>query len=97
MRGLARISFARGALLLPMRNPYDHDVLCEHVDAYARQHGGGECGSGAEAVESLVPERAAPSRVVRQLRTCPRRPRPRVEWSRSLRTLRCDQSMTGPR
>lgn len=39
MKGVARISFHGGALFMPLRTPYDREVLFEHVDLYARRHG----------------------------------------------------------
>jgi len=31
MRGVAHISFAGGGVFLPARNPYDREILAEHV------------------------------------------------------------------
>ena len=39
MKGVARISFQGGALLIPARTQYDHEVVFEHVETYARRHG----------------------------------------------------------
>lgn len=39
MRGIAKISFHGGALFMPMRTPYDRELLFEQVDLYARRHG----------------------------------------------------------
>jgi hypothetical protein len=39
MKGVARISFQGGALLVPARTQYDHEVVFEHVETYARRHG----------------------------------------------------------
>ena len=39
MKGVARISFHGGALLVPARTRYDHEVIFEHVESYARRHG----------------------------------------------------------
>jgi len=39
MKGVARISFQGGALLVPARTRYDHEVVFEHVETYARRHG----------------------------------------------------------
>lgn len=39
MKGVARISFHGGALLMPARTRYDQEVVFEHVETYARRHG----------------------------------------------------------
>jgi hypothetical protein len=39
MKGVARISFPGGALLMPARTRYDHELLFEHATSYARRHG----------------------------------------------------------
>ena len=39
MKGVARISFHGGALLVPARTRYDQEVVFEHVESYARRHG----------------------------------------------------------
>lgn len=39
MKGVARISFHGGALFLPVKTPYDREVLFEHLDLYAKRHG----------------------------------------------------------
>ena len=39
MKGVARISFHGGALLVPARTRYDHEIAFEHVTTYARRHG----------------------------------------------------------
>ncbi|HUI26824.1 MAG TPA: hypothetical protein VL403_12140 [Candidatus Kryptonia bacterium] len=39
MKGVARISFHGGALLVPARTRYDHQLIFEHVESYARRHG----------------------------------------------------------
>jgi len=39
VKGVARISFQGGALFVPVKTPYDREVLFEHVDLYAKRHG----------------------------------------------------------
>jgi hypothetical protein len=39
MKGVARISFQGGALFVPVKTPYDREVLFEHLDLYAKRHG----------------------------------------------------------
>jgi hypothetical protein len=39
VKGVARISFQGGALFLPVKTPYDREVLFEHLDLYAKRHG----------------------------------------------------------
>ena len=39
MKGVARISFQGGGLFLPVKTPYEREVLFEHVDRYAKRHG----------------------------------------------------------
>jgi hypothetical protein len=39
MKGVARISFQGGALLVPARTRYDHEIAFEHATSYARRHG----------------------------------------------------------
>ncbi|MBI4517400.1 MAG: hypothetical protein HY699_16475 [Deltaproteobacteria bacterium] len=39
MKGVARISFHGGAILVPARTHYDHEVVFEYAEAYARRHG----------------------------------------------------------
>jgi hypothetical protein len=39
MKGVARISFHGGALFVPVKTPYDREVLFEHLDLYAKRHG----------------------------------------------------------
>ncbi len=39
MKGVARISFQGGALLVPARTQYDHEVAFEHAESYARRYG----------------------------------------------------------
>ena len=39
MRGIAHISFAGGGVFLPAGNPYDREVLVEHVAERARSKG----------------------------------------------------------
>jgi hypothetical protein len=39
MKGVARISFHGGALLIPARTRYDQEVVFEHIETYARRHG----------------------------------------------------------
>ena len=39
MKGVARISFQGGALFVPVKTPYDRELLFEHLDLYARRHG----------------------------------------------------------
>lgn len=39
MRGIAHISFAGGGVFLPARNPYDREVLVEHVADRVRSKG----------------------------------------------------------
>ena len=36
---MARISGAGGVLVVPANTPYERELLIEHVDAYAKQHG----------------------------------------------------------
>lgn len=40
MNSVAHLSFVGGGLLLPARDPYDRELLVEHVVARARQNGG---------------------------------------------------------
>ena len=39
MRGVAHISFAGGGVFLPARNPYDREILAEHVADRVRSKG----------------------------------------------------------
>ena len=39
MKGIARLSFHDGGLFLPVRTPYDHEVLFEYADRYAKRYG----------------------------------------------------------
>jgi hypothetical protein len=39
MRGMAHISFAGGGVFLPARNPYDREMLVEHVADSVRSKG----------------------------------------------------------
>jgi hypothetical protein len=39
MRGVAHISFAGGGVFLPARNPYDREILVEHVADRVRSKG----------------------------------------------------------
>ena len=39
MKGIARLSFHDGGLFLPVKTPYDHEVLFEYADRYAKRHG----------------------------------------------------------
>ena len=39
MRGIAHISFVGGGVFLPARNPYDRQVLVEHVADHVRSKG----------------------------------------------------------
>ncbi|GIW41697.1 MAG: hypothetical protein KatS3mg076_2274 [Candidatus Binatia bacterium] len=39
MKGVARISFRGGALFVPVKTPYERELLFEHLDLYARRHG----------------------------------------------------------
>jgi hypothetical protein len=40
MKGIAHVSFQGGGLILPAHTPYDRELLFEHVEASAKQHGG---------------------------------------------------------
>ncbi len=39
MKGIARLSFRDGGLLLPAKTPYEREVLFEYADQYAKRHG----------------------------------------------------------
>ena len=39
MKGMARVSFDGGALIMAAKTPYERQLLCEHAEASARQHG----------------------------------------------------------
>lgn len=39
MKGVARISFPNGVLLLPAKTPYEREMVFEHADQFARRHG----------------------------------------------------------
>ena len=39
MNDIARLSFAGGGMILPVRTSYECELLVEHVEAYARRHG----------------------------------------------------------
>ena len=39
MKGVARISFLGGALFVPVKTPYERELLFEHLDLYAKLHG----------------------------------------------------------
>src|SRR5262249_51910287 len=39
MKGVARISFRDGAMLFPIRTPYEWELLFEHLGSYVRRHG----------------------------------------------------------
>ncbi len=39
MKGVARIVFQGGALLIPARSQYDQENVFDHVESYARRHG----------------------------------------------------------
>lgn len=39
MRGMAHISFSGGGVFLPARNPYDREMLVEHVSERVRSRG----------------------------------------------------------
>lgn len=39
MKGVARISFHGGALFVPVKTPYERELLFEHVDLYTKRHG----------------------------------------------------------
>jgi hypothetical protein len=39
MKGVARISFQGGALFIPVKTPYERELLFEHVDLYTKRHG----------------------------------------------------------
>jgi hypothetical protein len=39
MRGIARIVFQHGGLILPSKTPYDRQLVLEHVAQYAKRHG----------------------------------------------------------
>jgi hypothetical protein len=39
MKGVARISFQGGALLVPARTRYDQQIAFEHASTYARRYG----------------------------------------------------------
>ena len=38
MNDVARISFERGALLMPVRDAYDRELVFQEAEAYAREH-----------------------------------------------------------
>ncbi len=39
MKGVARIAFPGGALFIPVKTPYERELLFEHVALYAKRHG----------------------------------------------------------
>ncbi len=39
MKGVARISFQGGALFVPVKTPYERELLFEHVALYTKRHG----------------------------------------------------------
>ena len=39
MKGMARIFFQGGGLIVPVRTPYDRELLFQHVEAFAKRHG----------------------------------------------------------
>ncbi len=39
MKGIARLSFHDGGLFLPVKTPYEREILFEYADEYARRHG----------------------------------------------------------
>jgi hypothetical protein len=39
MKGIARLSFQDGGLFLPVKTPYEREVLFEYADQYAKRHG----------------------------------------------------------
>ena len=39
MKGIARLSFDNGGLFLPVKTPYEREVLFEYADQYAKRHG----------------------------------------------------------
>lgn len=39
MKDVAHISFEGGGLILPVRTPYEHEVLMEHLEVSTRRHG----------------------------------------------------------
>jgi hypothetical protein len=39
MKGVARISFLGGALFVPVKTPYERELLFEHLALYAKLHG----------------------------------------------------------
>jgi hypothetical protein len=42
MKGVARISFPNGVLLLPAKTPYERETVFEHADQFARRYGHAE-------------------------------------------------------
>ena len=40
MKGIAHVSFQGGGLIVPAQTPYERQLLFEHVEASAKQHGG---------------------------------------------------------
>ena len=39
MKGIAHVSFQGGGLIVPAQTPYERQLLFEHVEASAKQHG----------------------------------------------------------
>ena len=39
MRNIARLSFHNGGFFLPVKTPYEREVLFEYADQYAKRHG----------------------------------------------------------
>jgi hypothetical protein len=39
MKGIARLSFHDGGLVLPVKTPYERETLFEYADQYAKRHG----------------------------------------------------------
>jgi hypothetical protein len=39
MKGIARLSFEDGGLFLPVKTPYEREVLFEYADQYAKRYG----------------------------------------------------------
>ena len=39
MKDVAHISFVGGGFILPVHTPYDRELLAEHAEASAKQHG----------------------------------------------------------
>jgi len=39
MKGIARLSFQNGGLFLPIKTPYEREVIFEYADQYAKRYG----------------------------------------------------------